>query len=199
MALTPKQAQFAREYLVDLNATQAATRAGFSKKTAYSAGQRLLKNVGVAALISAGQAKRAAKLEVKSDDVLRELQTFGHLDPALLFDENGAFLPLSKMPEHVRRAISSIEVEELFADKGVNRILIGYLKKVKFWDKPKGLELLGKHISLFGESADATVTNVFQVTKNELTINLDYSRLSVDEHRTLVTLLEKATPAAPKT
>ena len=69
--LTDKQAAFMREYLVDLNATQAAIRAGYSERTAYSVGQRLLKNVEIQRAMASAQAKRARRVEIKAEDVLR--------------------------------------------------------------------------------------------------------------------------------
>ena len=69
--LTDKQTAFVREYLVDLNATQAAIRAGYSERTAYSVGQRLLKNVEIQRAVAAAQAKRARRVEIKAEDVLR--------------------------------------------------------------------------------------------------------------------------------
>lgn len=68
---TDKQTAFVREYLVDLNATQAAIRAGYSERTAYSVGQRLLKNVEIQRAVAAAQAKRARRVEIKAEDVLR--------------------------------------------------------------------------------------------------------------------------------
>ena len=69
--LTDKQTAFVREYLVDLNATQAAIRAGYSERTAYSAGQRLLKNVEIQRAVAAAQVKRARRVEIEAEDVLR--------------------------------------------------------------------------------------------------------------------------------
>jgi phage terminase small subunit len=71
--LSAKQEQFCREYLVDLNATQAAIRAGYSPKTAYSMGQRLLKNVEVQAFIQRAKQERAEKLARTAQDVLNDL------------------------------------------------------------------------------------------------------------------------------
>ncbi len=71
--MTDKRARFVDEYLVDLNATQAATRAGYSEKTAYSQGQRLLKDVEVAKAIAERQAERAERVRVTADDVLAGL------------------------------------------------------------------------------------------------------------------------------
>lgn len=71
--MTPKQERFVAEYLVDLNATQAAIRAGYSPKTAGSQGDRLLKNAEIAAAVVAAQAKRAERTEVTQDYVLTKL------------------------------------------------------------------------------------------------------------------------------
>ena len=70
MALTPKQQGFVDEYLVDLNATQAAIRTGYSEKTAYSQGQRLLKDVEIAAAVQTAMDKRAERTEITADFVL---------------------------------------------------------------------------------------------------------------------------------
>lgn len=72
--LTPKQEAFVREYLIDQNATQAAIRAGYSADTAYSQGQRLLKNVEVAGAISKGQAKAAKRAEITVQSLAEELE-----------------------------------------------------------------------------------------------------------------------------
>ena len=72
MALTAKQEAFVREYLIDLNATQAAVRAGYSAKTAEQQGHQLLKKTLVAAAIATVQAERAEKCSVDAQWVLRE-------------------------------------------------------------------------------------------------------------------------------
>lgn len=74
MPLNPRQQHFVQEYLKDPNATQAAIRAGYSAKTAYSQGQRLLKHVEVAAAIQAGQARIAERAEVSLDWLIGEFQ-----------------------------------------------------------------------------------------------------------------------------
>ena len=70
MTLNPKQRLFKDEYLVDLNATAAAIRAGYSEKTAYSQGQRLLKHVEIAAAIEEAQAERSERTGITQDWVL---------------------------------------------------------------------------------------------------------------------------------
>ena len=71
--LTPKQERFCEEYLIDLNATQAAIRAGYSEKTAYSAGQRLLRNVEIQNRIAELKAERSKRTEITQDRVVKEL------------------------------------------------------------------------------------------------------------------------------
>ena len=70
MKLTPKQQRFVEEYLVDLNATQAAIRAGYSAKTVNQQGPRLLVNVGVQAAIQAAQQERSVRVQCTQDSVL---------------------------------------------------------------------------------------------------------------------------------
>jgi phage terminase small subunit len=77
--LTPKQRRFVAEYLVDLNATQAAIRAGYSAKTSYAQGQALLKKLEIAQAVREGQEKAAAKTERTSLDVLRDIQELGKM------------------------------------------------------------------------------------------------------------------------
>jgi len=73
MKLTPKQARFVEEYQIDLNATQAAIRAGYSAKTAEQQGPRLLGNVGVATAIQAAQTEVSKRIEVTVDEVVAGL------------------------------------------------------------------------------------------------------------------------------
>ena len=73
MALNEKQQRFCDEYLIDLNATQAAIRSGYSKKTAYSQGQRLLKHVEIKAYIDARMAEKQQELIADQDEVLKYL------------------------------------------------------------------------------------------------------------------------------
>jgi phage terminase small subunit len=82
--MTPKQKRFVEEYLVDLNATQAAVRAGYNEKTAYSAGQRLLKNVETE--INAALADRAARTKITADRVVQELARIAFVDARQIFE-----------------------------------------------------------------------------------------------------------------
>lgn len=152
MGLSPKQSLFIAEYLVDGNATQAAIRAGYSRKTAYRSGHDNLKKRQISQAIADAQKRRLERVELKADDVLRELLTFAKVDPAQAFDARGRPLPLKEMPEEVRRAIAAVEV-----GRG------GRINKLKFWPKDKGLELLGKYLKMFSEKIEHNHTGAVSI------------------------------------
>jgi phage terminase small subunit len=154
VSLTGKRLRFVKEYLIDLNATRAAISAGYSARTAAQAGSRLLRDVQIHAEIEQANAKRLAKVELSAELVLKELIRIGMADLSKAFDADGRLLPLHKIPEDTRRAMSSVKVFEEFAGAGKERIQVGEVREVKFWDKPKALELLGKHLKLFVDVAE---------------------------------------------
>ena len=160
--LTPKQRLFALEYLVDLNATQAAIRAGYSEESAYSIGSENLKKPEVRAFIDEALAKREARLELRADRVLLELMRVAMVDPGSMLDADGKLLPLKEMPEDVRRAIASVEIEEKCLDAGGvlddgaarPRLVVGRTAKLRLWSKVDALIALAKHLKLFTERVE---------------------------------------------
>ena len=96
--LNEKQMAFAREYVHDFNATQAAIRAGYSKKTAGSLGFDLLKKAEIQQEISAIIEKAKQNTEVTVERVLAELSAIAFVDPAELFNDDGSLKPLSQIP-----------------------------------------------------------------------------------------------------
>ncbi len=154
--LTPKQEMFVREYLVDLNATQAAIRAGYSAKTADVQASRLLGNVQIARAIQAGMDKRAANVEITAEEVLGEIKKLALSDIRDIFDENGRLLPVHMLPDHVAKSVSSIEVVTTRIP-GSDPVEVEHTSKIRFWDKRGSLELLGKHLKLFTERVELNV------------------------------------------
>lgn len=152
MALTPKQELFCLEYLKDLNATQAAIRAGYAESGARTEGARLLANADVQAQIAEIAAKRNERIQIDADFVLRTLMSLADFDPQSIFNEQGGLLKIHEMPVAARKAISSFEIEELFSGRGEDREQIGVLKKVKLWSKDKAVELLARHKSLLNDT-----------------------------------------------
>lgn len=154
--LNQKQERFAQEYVVDHNATQAAIRAGYSADTAVVQASRLLRNVHVLAIVEKLQAAQRERTGVTADTILFELLRIARSDLGQAFDENGNLLPIKEIPEDVRRAISGVETFEEFDGHGADRVKIGETRKLKFWDKTRALELLGKHLGLYVERVDHT-------------------------------------------
>lgn len=143
--LKGKRKRFADEYLVDLNATQAAIRAGYSEKTAKSQGQRLLTFVDVAEYIAARQKKIADKLEVTVERIVSEYARLAFSDTSRVMEwgPDGVRLrPSSELSEDDRRAVA--EVSETTSETG------GSLR-LKMHDKKGALDSLAKHLGMFKE------------------------------------------------
>ena len=159
--LTPKQAAFVREYLVDLNGTRAAIRAGYRANSADVSATRLMKKVRIRKAVAEAMQRRAERVEVKADDVLRELLRVATVDPLHAFTDEMRLRPLADIPEDIRRAIAGVEVDETFDYENGEKVWTGYTKKLKFWPKVQALELLGKHLKLFTEKIEHSADSSF--------------------------------------
>jgi phage terminase small subunit len=160
-ALEPRQAAFVREYIVDFNGTRAALRAGYAESGASTAAARLLANDKVAAEVAKAVKLRERRTAVTADRVVLELARLGFLDPRNLFAEDGTIKPVSEWGDDLAAAIASIEVEELFDGRGDERKLTGHLKKVRFWDKGRALDILAKHTGVYRDNI-LQIINVIQ-------------------------------------
>lgn len=147
--LTPKQRQFVAEYLIDLNATQAAMRAGYSAKTANEQASRLLANASVAQAVADGQAKRLQKAELTAERVLEEMRRLAFSDVRALFDAEGNLKPLHQLTVEESACISSLEVIIKNAQAGDGKT--DTVHKIRVWDKTRTLEMLAKHFGLLVE------------------------------------------------
>lgn len=159
--LTPKQRLFVAEYLKDLNATQAAIRAGYSAKTADTQGPRLLENVGVRAAIDIGMATREQEVQVDATYVLRRLHEMAEADINDIYDDNGDLLPVKDWPTVWRKGmITGVEVNALYEGSGQDRIQIGHVKKVRHVDPLAILQTLGKHVRVNAFQEQIKVTGL---------------------------------------
>lgn len=152
MALTAKQERFVAEYLIDLNATQAAIRAGYSKKTAKQVGSENLTKPDIQAAVSDAQAKRSKRTEVTQDRVLAELAKVGFSDLRRVLTSTGGLIPPQDWDDETAGAIGSLEVvvrPSAEVDEDGNRE-IEHVHKIKAWDKLSALEKIGKHLGMFG-------------------------------------------------
>jgi len=148
--LNDRQALFVKEYLVDLNATQAAIRAGYSKKTAGQQGERLLKNVEIAKAIQQGMAEREKKVAVDAEYVVNKLHEIAEMDVLDIMNDDMSFKPISQWPKVWRQYLSGIDISELITGVG-DEVSLRILKKIKWPDKVKNLELLGRHLGIFND------------------------------------------------
>lgn len=178
--LTEKHIRFSQEYIIDLNGRQAAIRAGYSETSAISTASELLTYPNIQNYIQQLLEERANRTQVTADKIVSELYHLLTFDVGEIFDDNGAFKNIHTIPKELRKAISSIEVYEEYDSKGrgIKRELIGYTKKIKFWDKIKVIEVLAKYLGLIHEKADSgnagNNTYIFAniVTKEETIANL---------------------------
>jgi phage terminase small subunit len=152
--MTPKQQQFVKEYLVDLNATQAAIRAGYSAKTANEQASRLLANVKIAEAVAAAQQERSERTEITQDMVLRELAKIGFSDVRSLFDDGGRLHHVTLLSDEAAAAIQSIEVDTKRSRRmGGEGERVEFeaeaTLKIKLWDKQAALVNIGRHLGMF--------------------------------------------------
>lgn len=160
--LTPKQQAFVAEYLVDLNATQAAIRAGYSVKTAYSQAHELLKKPEVGEALQAAFAERAERVGLTQDAVVERLMwiAFGDLRDLATWDEDGEVrvTPSDALDDRAAAALKEIsQTKRVIPQKGADPIEVRELA-VKSYDRMKALELLGKHLGMWREKVDVNVS-----------------------------------------
>src|ERR1700740_973734 len=155
MSLTPKQAQFVREYLTDLNATQAAMRAGYSARTAEVQGCRLLSNVKIAEAVQFAMEARSKRTEITADRVLEEFAKIGFADVRKIFTAGGALLSPADMDDATAATIASVEVvtRRLPGAEG-EAADVEYVHKVKAWDKVSALTHIGRHLGMFKDKVE---------------------------------------------
>ena len=143
--LTDKQRAFVAEYLVDLNATQAAIRAGYSAKTAGAIGDENLRKPAIAKAVELEQAKRAERTELTQGRVLEELKriAFGDLRDAVVWGPSGIELVDSAALTDAQAAAISEIGETVTKEGGSTRI--------KRHDKVKALELIMRHMGMLND------------------------------------------------
>lgn len=163
--LTDKQTLFIREYLIDLNASAAARRAGYSKRSSHCQGKQLMETPAVRAEIRKALARRAKRVDVKADRVLRDLADIAHLDKSIAFQVQDGYLHVTDtdiLPLAVRRCISEVAQTQ-------------YGIRVKFDDRLKALELLGRHLAMFTDNVnlnDQRPKSVEEMSEEEIDAEL---------------------------
>lgn len=154
--LSPKQRCFVEEYLTDLNATQAAIRAGYSARSAKQHADVLLSKPHIAAAVAEAQAQRSQRTEVNQDYVLRRMFEIDQMDVLDIMDDAMQLKPVSEWPRVWRQYLSGFDLAEMYEGRGEDRDMVGILKKIKWPDKTRNLELLGRHLGMFKDRVEHT-------------------------------------------
>lgn len=150
MALNEKRKRFVEEYLIDLNATQAAIRAGYSPKYANTNANKLLQNTTIKKAIDIAIAERSRRTGVNQDRIIRELAKIGLINPTDVINLDEATIRENTSRDDTA-AIASVRVKRIPTEDGeiVER-------EIKVADKLKALELLGKHLGMFKDNLNIT-------------------------------------------
>ncbi|SDN14836.1 terminase small subunit [Acetanaerobacterium elongatum] len=143
--MTAKQKRFCEEYLVDLCATQAAIRAGYSVESAASIGSENLRKPEIRAHIDKALAERSKRTGINSERVLRELARVAFVNPVEVVDTRQATVKEGATADDTA-AIASVKVKTIPTAEGT-----GIEREIKFADKLKALELLGRHMGMFND------------------------------------------------
>ena len=151
MALTKKQKTFIDEYLIDLNATQAAIRAGYSPDSARQSGSDNMNNPYIRAHIDKAMAERSKRTGVNADRVIQELAKMAFMNAVDVINTEDATLKDGALPEDTA-AIQSVKVKSIPTKDGE-----GVEREIKMADKIKALELLGKHLGMFTDKVNLEV------------------------------------------
>lgn len=151
--LTDKQQRFVEEYLIDLNATQAAIRAGYkaTKKNTFEViGYQLLQKTSVSEQIQLAMAERSCRTGINQDRVIQELARIAFVNPRNVINSEDASVR-TEASEDDLACIQSVKVKTMDGDKGSS-----VEREVRLADKMRALELLGKHLGMFKDSPDST-------------------------------------------
>lgn len=143
--MTKKQKRFCEEYLIDLNATQAAIRAGYSPDTAKAIGCENLTKPDIRAHIDRAMAERSRRTGVNADRVIQELAKIAFVNATDVIDPKTATVKENALPEDMA-AIQSVKVKT-FGEDGLER-------EIKMADKLKALEMLGRHLGMFKDKLE---------------------------------------------
>lgn len=168
VTLTPKQQRFVEEYLVDLNATQAAIRAGYSERTANEQAARLLVKVGIQEAIQAGRQAQQRRTQITADATLREIARVAFSDIRKLFRPDGTLKLPHELDDETAAFVASIETDESVIQIDESSKITTLTRKVKLWNKLDALGKLVKHLGL-----EAPLKYDFTVTTQERRSRLD--------------------------
>src|SRR5438128_10787683 len=156
--LRARERRFVEEYLVDLRGEAAAIRAGYHPKNARSQASRLSTKANIQTALEVGYQERQARTRITADSTVRAIACLAHSDIRKFYDANGDLLPIPSLPDDLAACIASIEVVKRNFTSGDGKTELVW--KIKLWNKPQALELLGRHQGLFREDPPSDAPDV---------------------------------------
>ncbi|EAQ6033655.1 terminase small subunit [Salmonella enterica] len=147
--LTAMQEAYAQEYTkCPENQTQAAINAGFSPNTAAVKASVMMRDERIQKRIAELMEERNRRLRVSADYVLLRLVEIDQMDVIDILNDDMSIKPVSEWPKVWRQYLTGFELADMFEGRGDEKELVGILKKIKWPDKVKNLELIGKHVDV---------------------------------------------------
>jgi phage terminase small subunit len=144
--MTPKQERFVQEYLIDLNATAAAKRAGYSAKTAHVIGQENLSKPEISFALAAAQQQRGERTEITADRVLKELARIAFFDIRKLYAEDGTLKNPKDLDDDTAAALTGIDIQEVTT--GGEGAPVVTTRKAKVIERTSALTLAMRHLGM---------------------------------------------------
>src|SRR3990167_8174063 len=168
-SLSPKQLRFVSEYLVDLNATQAMIRAGYSKHSANADGPRMLVHAGIQAEIARRTQKLAERAELKAETVLRRLNNILTTNMQDFYDSDGRMIPINELPRDKADALASVKTlkTNIRSGDGVQEETL----ELKQWDVNRSAELAARIFGLVHDKPEPSTGSTIHVTVNFINAN----------------------------
>ena len=155
MSITPRQERFCEEYVVDLNGTQAAIRAGYAPVGAASEASKCLRNPNIIEYIEELQTGRRKVREIRADRILNTLETIAYGDVSVFFDEDGELLPRKEWPEGAHLLVAGIEFKTVQLGEGA----VEHIAKIKLVDRLKAMHLLAQHKALLTQKIEVSMSD----------------------------------------
>lgn len=174
--LIEKAEKFCLEYVKSNNARESCIKAGWSKGSATNVSVYMMKNPHILARLAVLKAEAAERNKVTLDDIIGELKKVAFADIRNLFDGDDGMVKVKDIDDNNAGAIISIEIDELNAGRGDDKIKIGVTKKIRKGDKVRALEVMAR---LLGFDANQSL-NV------NLNTSPDLSKLSTEELKELI-------------
>lgn len=153
--ITEKQRRFCEEYVVDLNGTQAAIRAGYSVNSANEQASRMLAKDNIQAEVARLKTEQSERTEITADRVLQAMAEVAFGDIRGMFNDDGSLKRPHEWDDETAAAVAGMDVVTVSAGEG----MVEHVAKIKRTDRLRAMEMLARHLSLFNDKLDVNVTS----------------------------------------